>query len=301
MTSIDSGDSLYGVGCSSVTQCTAVDGDGREVTFDPMAPGSPTPTGIPGAKELLGVDCRSASACVAVDETGDGFVGNAPPICQPVQATAAENVAAQVSFSCSSAWVPSTYAVVSNPSHGTLSGLDAANGTVTYTPNAAYSGPDGFTYQATNSNGASNAATVAITVADTTAPSVSITTPANGATYVLGQVVNAGYRAPTPTVRRMWPAAPGRWPRAARSIPRASAPTRSRCSAADRAGNTVSQTVQYTVAVAGHVGSPTPTVKTSGRSSTKRHGATVPWTQASGSPARAAAVPAPRPRPQPCG
>ena len=56
-----------------------------------------------------------------------------------------------------------TYAIVSQPLHGTLSG---AGGTVTYTPATGYLGPDGFTFRATDNHGAVSAsATAAITVA----------------------------------------------------------------------------------------------------------------------------------------
>jgi hypothetical protein len=224
---------------------------------------------------LLGVDCRSASACVAVDEAGDGFVGNAPPVCQAVQAATDENVAVQVSFSCSSSWGPNTYAVVTNPSHGTLSGLDATHGIVTYTPTAAYSGSDSFTYQATDSTGGSNTATVAITVVDTTAPSISIAAPANGAAYTQAQVVNASYSCtdpdgPTDVASCAGPVAAGS------PIDTASLGAHTfTVLASDRAGNRVSQTVQYMVAASAHGGSPTPTVKTSRRPSTKRRGATI--------------------------
>ena len=54
-----------------------------------------------------------------------------------------------------------TYAVVTGPAHGTLSGT-APN--LTYTPAANYSGPDSFTFIANDGTTDSNAATVSITV-----------------------------------------------------------------------------------------------------------------------------------------
>ncbi len=57
---------------------------------------------------------------------------------------------------------PLTYAVVTNPSHGTLSGTPP---NLAYTPAANYSGADSFTYKVTDNGGAeSNIATVSITV-----------------------------------------------------------------------------------------------------------------------------------------
>ena len=60
-----------------------------------------------------------------------------------------------------------TYALVSNPSHGTLSAFNASTGRVSYTPTTGYTGSDSFTFTATNtSNQTSMLATVSITVND---------------------------------------------------------------------------------------------------------------------------------------
>jgi subtilisin family serine protease len=53
-------------------------------------------------------------------------------------------------------------ASVSDPPHGTA--VANANGTITYTPDAGYSGPDAFGYTATDGAAISNVATVSITV-----------------------------------------------------------------------------------------------------------------------------------------
>jgi hypothetical protein len=54
-----------------------------------------------------------------------------------------------------------TYAIVTNPGHGTLSG---SGNTRTYTPTAGYSGSDSFTFKANDGGLDSNTATVAITI-----------------------------------------------------------------------------------------------------------------------------------------
>jgi hypothetical protein len=55
--------------CPSTSQCTVVDGKGREVTFDPTTPGNPAPIKL-GIYSLLGVACASVSQCTAVDTGG---------------------------------------------------------------------------------------------------------------------------------------------------------------------------------------------------------------------------------------
>ena len=67
-----------------------------------------------------------------------------------------------------------------------------ANGSLTYTPTAGYSGPDSFLYRVSDGQIASATAIGSITVlADTTAPSVSITAPAPGATVSGNVTVSA--------------------------------------------------------------------------------------------------------------
>jgi Bacterial Ig domain/PKD domain len=59
---------------------------------------------------------------------------------------------------------PVAYAARSQPAHGSLSALDSSTGTVSYTPQAGYSGADKFTYGVTDPWGTSNTATVTITI-----------------------------------------------------------------------------------------------------------------------------------------
>ncbi len=56
---------------------------------------------------------------------------------------------------------PLTYSIVTNPTHGTLSGTGAIR---TYTPDDKYVGIDSFTFKANDGQGDSNVATVSITV-----------------------------------------------------------------------------------------------------------------------------------------
>jgi VCBS repeat-containing protein len=63
---------------------------------------------------------------------------------------------------------PLTANLVTGPTHGTLT-LNT-NGSFDYTPSAGYSGPDSFTYHASDPTGPGNVATVSITVAAAPAP-----------------------------------------------------------------------------------------------------------------------------------
>ena len=94
---------------------------------------------------------------------------------------------------------PLTFAVVSDPAHGTLSGT-APN--LTYTPTAEYSGPDSFTYKANDRKADSAPAAVSITVTPVTtgcratAPTVDVTVSADqktaAAKLTSGKVTTTG-------------------------------------------------------------------------------------------------------------
>lgn len=68
--------------------------------------------------------------------------------------------------------IPLTAMLINGPSHGKLS-LDA-NGGFTYTPDLHYSGPDSFTYQASDGTNVSNTATVFLTVTPVNYPPVAV-------------------------------------------------------------------------------------------------------------------------------
>ena len=76
------------------------------------------------------------------------------PTCQALTATTGFGAATTLQLQCSDALgAPLTgYAIATGPAHGTAA-LNAATGLVTYTPSAGYSGPDGFTFDATSTHG----------------------------------------------------------------------------------------------------------------------------------------------------
>ena len=61
-----SGQALIAVACPSTTQCTAIDIVGQQVTFNPTAPGTPTPTTIDLDRTLTAIACPSTTQCTAV-------------------------------------------------------------------------------------------------------------------------------------------------------------------------------------------------------------------------------------------
>ncbi|GEM_PF-4020052 len=82
---------------------------------------------------------------------------------------------------------PLTYAIITGPSQGNAS---LSNGTVLYTPNRNYTGPDSFTYTITSGNNkTSDPATISITVGGNlpilTANPISVSVTAVGATITL--------------------------------------------------------------------------------------------------------------------
>jgi len=90
-------------------------------------------------------------------------VNPAPPIAVSQSAVAvAYNTPKSITLTTSLSTPPFTYAIVTQPAHGTLTGTGA---NLTYTPTASYAGADSFTFTASNSGGTSNVATVSLVVA----------------------------------------------------------------------------------------------------------------------------------------
>jgi CSLREA domain-containing protein len=96
---------------------------------------------------------------------------NDPPAAQDQSVTTPEDTSKFIGLGASDVDNdPLTFAVVSGPSHGTLSGSGSGR---TYRPAANYNGPDSFTFKATDSSGAdSQTATVSITVTAVNDPPV---------------------------------------------------------------------------------------------------------------------------------
>ncbi|MEI6607473.1 MAG: Ig-like domain-containing protein, partial [Verrucomicrobiota bacterium] len=88
--------------------------------------------------------------------------GNSAPVATAQSVTTAEDTAKAITLAGTDVDLDAlTYAIVSTPAHGTLSGT-APN--VTYTPTANYNGPDSFTFKVNDGSLDSAVATVTITV-----------------------------------------------------------------------------------------------------------------------------------------
>ena len=113
---------------------------------------------------------------LSIIQTATGDPSNTPPVCLDVSLTTDEDTAGSTEPNCTDADGDAlSYSIVSQPSNGS-----ASIGSLNYTPNAAFTGTDSFTYKANDGQVDSNIATVSITVnADNDAPiclDVSLTT-----------------------------------------------------------------------------------------------------------------------------
>jgi hypothetical protein len=135
-----------------------------------------------------------------------------------------------------------------------------------------------FSCQVSAGNLAGSAQATSSSVAippDTSAPSITITTPANGATYTQGQVVDASYACTDPDGASDVASCSGPVASGARIDTSTTGSHSFTVTSADQVGNSASQTVTYTVAASTKPGTPTPKVTTSGRVFAKALGATV--------------------------
>ena len=88
---------------------------------------------------------------------------NATPTANPQTDSVPHDTAKAITLTGSPAGV--TFAMASQPTHGSLSGFNSTTGAVTYTPTTGYHGSDMFTFTATNGQTTSAPATVTLNVA----------------------------------------------------------------------------------------------------------------------------------------
>ena len=101
-------------------------------------------------------DGESAPATVSITITQ-------PPVCDAVSDDTPAGEPVELDLSCTDPDDdPVTLSIVDEPSHGSLGPI--ADGQITYTPDDGYSGPDSFTYRASDGTADSAPATVSLTV-----------------------------------------------------------------------------------------------------------------------------------------
>ncbi|MEO7254600.1 MAG: Ig-like domain-containing protein [Casimicrobium sp.] len=153
-------------------------------------------TGIaPVATDPTG-DAPPGTDITAVYSTVDRFnvyfridtILNSPPVANAQSVVAVANVALPITLSGSDyEGSPLTFAVVSQPTHGTLTGA-APN--LTYTANGTYGGPDSFTFRA--NDGVVDSADGTVTIDVKLPPTI---TSVNNATFIPGQANSFNFTA----------------------------------------------------------------------------------------------------------
>jgi hypothetical protein len=112
-------------------------------------------------------------------------IGNSAPIANSQSVTVIKNTPKAIALTASDANRDTlTYSVVSQSTHGTLSGTAPS---LTYTPDTDYVGSDSFTFKVNDGAADSNTATVSMTVnpsSDTTKPTVIGTSPGGGTSNI---------------------------------------------------------------------------------------------------------------------
>jgi hypothetical protein len=154
---------------------TATDADGNPLTYaiaTEPAHGTLTGTGAsrtyapaagysgPDAFTFTASDGIATSAAATVSITVTAV--NSAPVADAQSVTTAEDAPVAITLTATDAdGNPLTYAIATEPAHGTLTGTGASR---TYAPAAGYSGPDAFTFTASDGIATSALATVSITV-----------------------------------------------------------------------------------------------------------------------------------------
>jgi hypothetical protein len=156
-------------------------------TTDPTGKATFTYSGTAVGADAISAcyDLDSNGTCgpgeVTASATSSWITTNRPPVAESKTVTTANNTPIAVTLSGTDPdGDPLTYAVATQPAHGTLSGTAPA---LTYTPASGYTGQDAFTYTANDGKVASAPASVSITVSPVNTPPVAdaktVSTPRN--------------------------------------------------------------------------------------------------------------------------
>jgi len=138
-----------GAGADDSSSSASISADGRYVAFQS------------GADNLSADDNNDFTNVFRQDLVGP------PPVCSNVARAVARDFATLLPLTCADEdGDPLTRSIASGPAHGSLGPVDQATGTVTYTPDPGYTGPDSFGFQAADASGDSNTATASLTVSE---------------------------------------------------------------------------------------------------------------------------------------
>ncbi|HEX8702167.1 MAG TPA: Ig-like domain-containing protein, partial [Myxococcaceae bacterium] len=162
---------------------TGTDQDGEPLTFTVTTPptrgtlsGTPPALTYTPSRDFHGTDSFTFTASDARFTSARATVSitvtpvNDTPVATARSLTVNEDSSLSVTLLATDAdGDPLTFALGTQPAHGTLSGTPPA---LTYTPAADYIGPDSFTFTASDATTTSAPATVSITVADVNDPPV---------------------------------------------------------------------------------------------------------------------------------
>ena len=119
--------------------------------------------------------CDGQPVCVTAVVTIDVTPVDVPPVANPDTESTPEDTPATWDVAANDSDAngdldPTSLTVLTQPMHGAL--VNNGDGTVTYTPNPEYSGPDSFTYEICDLNGSCDATTVSVTVTSVDDPPV---------------------------------------------------------------------------------------------------------------------------------
>jgi len=120
-----------------------------------------SPAGAAGTVDITVTNANGTSPTNASDQ----YTFVAPPVANAVSITVAHGSTSNPVTLNITGGAPTGVAVATQAAHGTAT---ASGTSITYTPSASYSGPDSFTYTATNTGGTSAPATVTVTVSNPT-------------------------------------------------------------------------------------------------------------------------------------
>lgn len=133
---------------------------------------------------------RDAAGNLATSADFTFTTTNTVPVANDQSVTTDEDTARAVTLTATDpdAGASLTYAIVGNPSNGTMTNFNPNTGTLTYTPNANYNGTDSFTFKVNDGTVDSPAVTVALTI--TPVNDAPVMTPVQNQTMNVGETLN---------------------------------------------------------------------------------------------------------------